>query len=316
MASCFRATSSSCSVAGQQSKVHTGTSKTGCTAMQQSGRPGIHIGPVFHPGPPAYPIYHPDTGKTSNLKVPFDQVTFDKEYFPWSNPASQKWLHMDFREDYYLGMMEEGDEGLGEMMEDPSNLPFILKLVRTRVQKVALNAEQMQNRRAQELHDNQVETAAEQFPVPEPQHSPPLLLPLWQFDIVKNGNQLVDKVATEAGMRTGTSTSRSAVLSSMVSRRLSIMTSTLELSSEPHQATHVGTVWSGKGQELVLGGPQVAVWEETYWVRLELEGVRSASSLPSMLMAQSMQQQRCGLRRWRSSRTTSTQPSRPTTKAS
>eukprot|EP00961_Rhodomonas_salina_P292586 3933059-Rhodomonas_salina.1 len=148
---------------GCWAKVHTGKNRTGDTALAQRGKPGIHLGFAFHLGFSAYLIYHQDSCKTS--KVPFNQVTFDKEYFPWRNPAGQKWPPMEFREEDDLEVIEEGEEG--EMMEDPHNEPFILKSVRTRAQKAALDAEQMQNRRALESHVDQADAAAGQPQIPK-----------------------------------------------------------------------------------------------------------------------------------------------------
>eukprot|EP00961_Rhodomonas_salina_P259866 3511788-Rhodomonas_salina.3 len=212
---------------GCWAKLHTGKNRTGDTALSQRGKPGIHLWFVFHLGFSAYLIYHQDSGKTS--KVPFNQVTFDKEYFPWLNPEGQKWLPMEFREDDNLEVIEEGEEG--EMMEDPHNEAFILKLVRTRVQKAALDAEQMQNRRVQESHENQADVTAGQHQVPEqhealnnfsynrpPLHEPNALPcpmdqyfdkamlalaafsstpPSAQFDVTKNVNQPTDTETVE-----------------------------------------------------------------------------------------------------------------------
>eukprot|EP00961_Rhodomonas_salina_P292013 3932539-Rhodomonas_salina.1 len=116
-------------------KIHLGKDRVSDGSGSQRGRAGISLGFAFHKGYAAYQILHPDTGKIS--KVPFNQVIFDKSYFPYRNPTGQRWLPMHFRD-------EEEDIELGEpgeLMEREDEEPFVLKSVRTRSQKAALDAQ-------------------------------------------------------------------------------------------------------------------------------------------------------------------------------
>ena len=121
---------------GCWAKIHLGKQRTIQSAPSMRGRAGIFLGFAFHKGFSAYQILHPDTGKIS--KVPFEQVEFDEECFPYRNPRGQRWPPLD--------LTDEDDEQVeiakNERMEPEDEEPYVLRNTRLRARKIAEDTQQ------------------------------------------------------------------------------------------------------------------------------------------------------------------------------
>mmetsp|Transcript_61772 Transcript_61772/g.127702 ORF Transcript_61772/g.127702 Transcript_61772/m.127702 type:complete len:1753 (+) Transcript_61772:15-5273(+) len=127
-------------------------------------KPGIFVGYGHSEGYSACLILDPSTRKTA--KVPYEQVTFHKDEFPWRNPKGKRWPPLDIAEtpDEYT-VVEEGD-----VMCHPDSEPYVLNEVRTRAKAAA---EAAKEQLAKDLAATQEESTAPPATSEPEQQEPP-----------------------------------------------------------------------------------------------------------------------------------------------
>eukprot|EP00286_Rhodomonas_abbreviata_P008122 CAMPEP_0181343174 /NCGR_PEP_ID=MMETSP1101-20121128/31437_1 /TAXON_ID=46948 /ORGANISM="Rhodomonas abbreviata, Strain Caron Lab Isolate" /LENGTH=1673 /DNA_ID=CAMNT_0023454769 /DNA_START=92 /DNA_END=5115 /DNA_ORIENTATION=- len=121
-------------------------------------KPGIFVGYGHSEGYSACLILDPATKRIA--RVPFEQIKFYRDEYPWRNPKGQRWppLHIVETPDEYT-VPEEG-----EVMCPESNEPFVLSSVRTRARAAADEAQQQLEKDRAKVQEERASLPTEQPP--------------------------------------------------------------------------------------------------------------------------------------------------------